>query len=242
MIRNKIKKKLRSKQGTSIFFGLLLFLIASILSTVMLSASVTAVKSVESDRKTEQSYLTCSSAAKMLRDAIENTKIEKKTTTTIVGTQTTEDVKWSKMVQNTAKATDQIADFLLDYVKNYNKNGALNPSAATQTCVISVPTNDAGGSDKVEDVTAKCTLSTGNDGKGYTIVIKLTTGEGINACQMVVKLSGSGSAGSPESKSEWVTGWPYGGHWETVTTSTLTYSWRATDTIYGDQERNSEAG
>ena len=240
MIRNKIKKKLRSKQGTSIFFGLLLFLIASILSTVMLSASVTAVKSVESDRKTEQSYLTCSSAAKMLRDAIENIKIEKKTTTTIVGTQTTEDVKWSKMVQNTAKATDQIADFLLDYVKNYNKNGALNPSAATQTCVISVPTNDAGGSDKVEDVTARCTLSTGNDRKGYTIVIKLTTGEGINACQMVVKLSGSADEVKDLIREEWV-GSGTDGHKETVTTTTLTYSWTATDTIYGDQERNSEA-
>ena len=123
-------------------------------------------------------------------------------------------------------------------MKNYNKNGALNPSAATQTCVISVPTNDAGGSDKVEDVTAKCTLSTGNDGKGYTIVIKLTTGEEINACQMVVKLSGSESSTViSESKSE-----GGAGHLETVTTTTLTYSWTATDTIYGDQERNSEAG
>ena len=45
MLVKKIQKKLKSNQGTSIFFGLLLFLVASILSAVMLSASVTAVTS-----------------------------------------------------------------------------------------------------------------------------------------------------------------------------------------------------
>ena len=40
MLREKIRKKLKSEQGTSIFFGLLLFLVASILSVVMLEARV----------------------------------------------------------------------------------------------------------------------------------------------------------------------------------------------------------
>ena len=77
MIEDKIKRKLRSNKGTSIFFGLLLFLVASILCTIMLNASVTTVKRVESDKKAEQNYLTCSSAAKLLRDAIANIEIKK---------------------------------------------------------------------------------------------------------------------------------------------------------------------
>ena len=45
MLREKIRKKLKSEQGTSIFFGLLLFLVASILSVVMLEGAVTGSRS-----------------------------------------------------------------------------------------------------------------------------------------------------------------------------------------------------
>ena len=51
MLREKIRKKLKSEQGTSIFFGLLLFLVASILSAVTLEGAVTTVKTVASDRE-----------------------------------------------------------------------------------------------------------------------------------------------------------------------------------------------
>jgi len=74
MLQGKIIKKLKSQQGTSIFFGLLLFLVASVLSAVILNAAVTTVKTVEADRKTEQNYLTCSSVAKMLQDEIVDTE------------------------------------------------------------------------------------------------------------------------------------------------------------------------
>ena len=59
MLREKIRKKLKSEQGTSIFFGLLLFLVASILSVVMLEGAVTTVKTVASDRESEQNQLSC---------------------------------------------------------------------------------------------------------------------------------------------------------------------------------------
>ncbi|MFR2214322.1 MAG: hypothetical protein ACLS61_11220 [Ruminococcus sp.] len=48
---------MQSEQGTSIFFGLLLFLTASILSVVMLEGAVTTVKTVASDRESEQNQL-----------------------------------------------------------------------------------------------------------------------------------------------------------------------------------------
>ena len=65
MLREKIRKKLKSEQGTSIFFGLLLFLVASILSVVMLEGAVTTVKTVASDRESEQNQLSCTSDAKV---------------------------------------------------------------------------------------------------------------------------------------------------------------------------------
>ena len=85
-MKKRIKQKLTSSDGVSVLFGLLFFLVAAILSAVMLSASVTAIKSVTSDHKTEQNYQTCASAAAMIRDAITDTKvietIETKTGTT----------------------------------------------------------------------------------------------------------------------------------------------------------------
>ena len=76
MLREKIRKKLKSEQGTSIFFGLLLFLVASILSVVMLEGAVTTVKTVASDRESEQNQLSCTSAAQVLRDSITNKRVQ----------------------------------------------------------------------------------------------------------------------------------------------------------------------
>ena len=69
MLKEKINQKLKSEKGTSIIlFGLLLFLVASVVSVAnSCRVLVTTVKRVESDRKAEQNYLTCSSAAKLLR-------------------------------------------------------------------------------------------------------------------------------------------------------------------------------
>lgn len=47
MLKEKINQKLKSEKGTSIFFGLLLFLVASVVSVVILEGAVTTVKRVE---------------------------------------------------------------------------------------------------------------------------------------------------------------------------------------------------
>ena len=75
MLKRRIKEKMQSEQGTSIFFGLLLFLTASILSVVILEGAVTTVKTVASDRTSEQNQLACTSAAQLLRDSIVNVKL-----------------------------------------------------------------------------------------------------------------------------------------------------------------------
>ena len=57
MLKKRIIQKLKSEKGTSIFFGLLLFLVASVVSVVILNGAVTTIKRVESDRKAEKNYL-----------------------------------------------------------------------------------------------------------------------------------------------------------------------------------------
>lgn len=253
MLVKKIQKKLKSNQGTSIFFGLLLFLVASILSAVMLSASVTAVKRVESDRKAEQNYLTCSSAAKLLRDAIESTEIEK--VTTVIETRNAKDAAWSssgqpievwnKSTKNTAVATDKIADFLLDYVKSYHDYIEKNPASTaspTRKCIISV-SNSIEEDKGMENVTADCTIGTGADGKGYTIIIKLRTGDGIDSCQIAVKLDGKPPKEESSTEVSFIKTGPNetDGYDQRTIKTTVTYGWEARDTIFGDTVRTSEA-
>lgn len=92
MLKRRIKEKMQSEQGTSIFFGLLLFLTASILSVVILEGAVTTVKTVASDRTSEQNQLACTSAAQLLRDSIVNVKLS----ADIVETKTGDHVKTTK--------------------------------------------------------------------------------------------------------------------------------------------------
>ena len=247
MIENKIKRKLRSNKGTSIFFGLLLFLVASILCTVMLNASVTTIKRVESDKKAEQNYLTCSSAAKLLRDAIANIEIKKVTTVTETvhsnGTrESNQAVSWSAEQKTTGttipSAADTIKSFLLDYVKSYDERNPADTTAAKQNCIVSVPKNETDNiKEGMNDVTSEFEIIAAEDGKAYTIVIKLKTGEGTDTCQMAVKLAGRIDETTPPSDKISL---GTSGEYQLITKTTAVYSWKSRDTVYGDKVRTSE--
>lgn len=248
---NAIKQKWNSKKGTSIFFGLLLFLAASILSAVMISAAATTIKRVESDRKAEQNYLTCSSAATMLRDGIVGTEIvykkqiveefqknEKKNETT--------SESWSSSVKAAATGSSQpvspISSLLCGYMEGFYKNPPAAVSPFTKECTISVPAADEGKTE-MTDVKAVFTISKRNDTgllgtaseHGCNIVIKLSTGEKTDSCKMVVSLLGSVSGPATESKDSYSNN-----NKTTTTTTTITYTWTTKDIIFGEQERTAE--
>lgn len=242
MLRIRIEKKLKSNRGTSIFFGLLLFMVASILSAVMLSASVTTVKRVESDKKVEQNYLTCSSAAKLLRDEIVNTSITyyRSTVIRVQGTggmvqqDTPEAERWKSNPKNTSISTE-FAPSLQDYVQTFAERSSVSSNTLKRTYNISVPT--AEGTELRQTfvpVTANCIIQEAKSGNGYDITIKLSTGATADDCQIVVYLTGA-----VNEKFDTIND-PNKG--TTTTTVNKTYTWTATDFIYGDQERTSEAG
>lgn len=195
MTGKKMREKLKSNQGTSIFFGILFFLIASILSIVMLNGAVTAVKSVQSDRQAEQNYLTCSSAAKLLRKQITDTKVTRKRTVTYSsydGTKEGETISW---VADQEKAP--LGDvYLKVWIQNLT-DGQTAGDHLTQTLQIRDPSNN------MQTVTAVFQIEkddSGNrwtdqaDGKeygSYDISVNLSVGEGNDVCRMNLELKGS---------------------------------------------------
>ncbi len=222
--------KLVSEQGTSIFFGILFFMIAAILSIVMLSGAVTTVKAVHSDREAEQNYLTCSSAAKTVCDAITKTKVvctekvvvtETKTGRKGSKTETTTTTDWSA-----AKTEDQGSEFgdtyLKDWIQKFAENKQLIPGEkVTKTLTIQAPESGSGSNSDsdsataaIKPVTVTLTISEskadtqGNSGSSdtgaaaasYDILMIFETGEGLDSCRMNVTLSGTCRTETTETK------------------------------------------
>ena len=69
----KVKNKLKSENGVSILFALLLLIVVAMVSVTMVSASITAVKRTHSRKNNEQNSILLDSAALLLKDNIPRT-------------------------------------------------------------------------------------------------------------------------------------------------------------------------
>lgn len=233
MLKERFRKKWKSTQGTSILFGLLLFLIASILSIVMLNGALTAVKSVASDRKAEQNFLTCSSAAKTLRDAITDTCViqTRKIIFNENGSRQNETVAWNTVPVSNRSATDETEanDFGNTYLKKWIQNLVENTVAGSNYNL------QLQGPDGISDpVSATVTLSEEQNASGdtaYDITAVFSTGEKSDTCQMTLKVNGQVNTTNVNGTQ---------GTYDTVTTTTR-YTWDAPDIIYGTKPRSGEA-
>lgn len=96
-----IKKKLHSQSGASFLFALLAFLVASMVAITIITAAVTSMKRIYSDREEQQAHLTLTSAARLIRDEMGNTRY-------IIKTITSTD---SSGIPNTEKITDAEGTF-----------------------------------------------------------------------------------------------------------------------------------
>ena len=65
-----LRQKLHSDSGATIIIAMAVFLIVTLLSTTIVSAALTGVRSAGLQRREEQAYLSVSSAAILLRDTI----------------------------------------------------------------------------------------------------------------------------------------------------------------------------
>ncbi|MBQ9545150.1 MAG: hypothetical protein IJV00_08490 [Clostridia bacterium] len=66
-------KKLRSRKGAAVIYALLFLLTATMVSVLILDASVTTAKRLHDDKVWEQDYLSLTSAGKLIKECLENT-------------------------------------------------------------------------------------------------------------------------------------------------------------------------
>lgn len=226
MGRRNIIKKVTSTQGTSIFFGLLFFMIASVLSIVMLDGAVTAIKNVESDRRTEQNFLTCSSAAKTLRDAVMDICITKVQTVTVSGnTENKADPVWSASRKSTVMQEDDFANL---YLKKWLTTMDLNPAGPTEYDITIQGPGDT------DPVAVKVTITANANTSGeqyYDLMAVLSTGKKNDSCQVTLTLSGGVNTETTSTQQQ---------NNKKVTTTTAKYTWDAPDIIYGTKARTGE--
>lgn len=228
MAGRKIRKKLNSTHGTSIFFGILFFMIASILSIVMLNGAVTAAKRVQSDKQAEQNYLTCSSAAKLLRNEIEKTAIIRKRTQTwreYDQTPNGDTIEWNSDSQTFGGI------YLKDWIQNMTEDVT---AGDTMTQTLQVCDSDG----QLQNVTADLKITKDSSGEnkfvdsedrnrtyyGYDISINLSAGEGVDSCKMNVKLNGTVEGNTKRNGS---------GTSLTAVVTEVKYTWKAERIIFG---------
>lgn len=239
MRKDKIKKKLKSQQGTSIFFGLLLFLVASMLSIVIINGAVTTVKRVASDKKIEQNYLACSSAAKLLQKKIENTTITKTTVITSKGTTSSTDITWTDGVESENSQEVLLEDVLKEYIKKLDGQSAVSTeTSAVIDWTIEVEKNLTDLTEAIiPDVHAVCTISKikkndTSEEAAYDISIVLKREDGTNSCQMLLTLKGEHTKG----------GTTYGKNDKNqdIATTVETYKWSNAKIISGNEDNSVE--
>lgn len=230
MLKKRIIQKLKSEKGTSIFFGLLLFLVASVVSVVILNGAVTTIKRVESDRKAEQNYLICSSAAKLLRDAIENSSIKWQKEVEMEETKPTRQPKisWSGNSVTSSDTEDVFATFLKEYISDYSDKANLSTGDYKKTFIISVPSNLADKKEELGEVTAvmeigKSDMVSETANAGFDISVLLTVGSGSDICQMTLSLSGKAGTTQIELTDD-----------KKTQITSITYTWDAANIIYGE--------
>ena len=76
-----LKAKLNNQKGITILFALLGFMVAAVISAVIITAALSAARRVENDRQITQNQLTLESAAQLIRDQMTGNGTESKKTT-----------------------------------------------------------------------------------------------------------------------------------------------------------------
>ncbi len=116
----RVQEKLKSRSGVSILFALLLFLVASMVSVIIISASVTAVRRIRDDRIQEQNYLAIASAARVLKESIESSKVVIHERTTKVVLDDTIDFETTYELVGNTGTEGPLGDYLLNQVDTLN--------------------------------------------------------------------------------------------------------------------------
>lgn len=197
--------------------ALLLMLAAVMVSAVVIASSVSAVSSLRADREEEQSYLTVSSAAELVRDELASEKSSSKTIVTKTYSDSSYSERYLKETSTNATAgTGVFAEIVsagMAHLQEY-------PTDTYQkTCTIRT--------DGYEDVSAEFFLELSSDANGnefYELTVWFTGGEEPNACRMCLTMEGTQTTTTTQSQSSSSSSWWWSSK-EYYLTTTTTVNW-----------------
>ncbi len=193
-------RKLKDERGATLLMALLLLLVASTVSVVILTSATTAAQHLESDRASQQAYLTVSSAAELIRDDILNSSFVQETVQTVYSSGT---------VTETTNGKTLPTGFMAEWLKAGKKaveQGRNTPYKDTITL-------STGMTSDMANVIAEFTMT-----EDYDITIVLHLADGGSDCRLVLTLTGLTATENSELTDSTNA---------KVTTTTTTLSWPA---------------
>ena len=197
----RLAQKLNCRRGASMLMALLLFLIAAMVSAVIITAAVSARSRVASDRAQQQTYLTVSSAAALLRDSFEGGSGDFRTRKVTLY----RDESKQHLVRVVSDTQEEAAgDFA------FLMNDAIRQLLATPDLVYRRAFTIRAGQSAAEpvyaDVACELALSCrqeSDDTTAYTLTVWLTGGTDEHPCRMRLTMDGTQSCSSHMSSSGW---------------------------------------
>lgn len=122
-----LTERLRSQRGATMLMALLLFLVAAMVSAVIISAALTGTKRVTDDYTYEQSYQTVSSAASFFSDTLVGSRACREVVThkDDAGTRIPDSPVWS--MEGSIGSSDALAQELLSGLKKAETFGGAFP-------------------------------------------------------------------------------------------------------------------
>ena len=164
--------KLKNQQGATLLMALLLLLVTSMVSVVILSSATSAARHLETDRAAQQSYLTVSSAAELLRDDILSASYQQVTTRTTF--------TYNGYVSETKGDPVFTAGVMADWLQA-GMAAVDSGRVFTDEITLSLPATVA-----MENVRAVFTM-----GEDYDVTVALSlSGGGDSDCLLTLELSG----------------------------------------------------
>lgn len=207
----RLAQKLNCRRGASMLMALLLFLIAAMVSAAIITAAVSARSRVASDRAQQQTYLTVSSAAELLRSSIEGGSGDFRTHKV---TLYRDESKQYFVRVVTDEETDATGDFA--FLMNRAIRQLLQTPALVYQRSFTIRARQA---DTYEDVSCELAMSCraeSEDITAYTLTVWLTGGTDEHPCRMRLTMNGTQTYSSHMSSSGW--------YYQEIVTSSFSWS------------------
>ncbi len=220
--------KLKNKQGVTILMALLFLLLAIVISCIVITAAITAVKTVDGDRAQQQAYLNVSSAVELLKKEIVGTEIKTVTRETFDSYDTSKE--WEADDPTVVKAADSVKGILEEIAPYMNPQNATTPSAGMrEENAVEFFIESTVGS-VTSQVKVTMVVSYVEEEGTFQLIAKLSNMDEKYSCEMLLTMRANSSVS---------TGQTADGNNQKVVITTTTYTWTTANVVVSKGEGES---